>query len=116
MAVVNVKIGSRNYTLSCADGEESHIQYLAKKVDKRVNEISQAVGATTSESVILAMTTLMMQDEVDDIQEKLDNSGVAEQNPTMELVSQEDQDKAVREAIDAISEYVEAIADRVEKS
>ena len=109
MAVVTIEIGNRNYTLSCADGEEANIRDLAQEVDKRVHEIATAVGTNSSESVILAMASLMMQDEINELK-----SGGAKLS-SGDTSGNVDNDNAVSEAIEAISEYVENIAERIEK-
>ena len=113
MAVVNIQIGNRTYTLSCADGEEQHIGELAKQVHVRVQDITDAVGPNTSDSVILAMTCLMIQDELNETES---NPKEADSDGESTPASAEDTDAAVSEAIEAISEYVETIAERIEKS
>jgi cell division protein ZapA len=111
MAVVTIEIGKRNYTLSCADGEEANIQELAQEVDKRVNEIATAVGSNTNDGVIMAMAALMMQDEINELKE-----GGATTSEGGGAAQPSDNDNAVSDAIEAISEYVENIAERIEKN
>lgn len=111
MAVVNIQIGNRTYTLSCEDGEEKHILALASKVHKRVEEISASVGTNINEGVVLAMASLMMQDEINEFASATKNPQATSSNSSEAANS----DEAVSEAIEAIADYVETIAERIEK-
>ena len=43
MAVVNVMVNGRAYTIACDDGEEEHLRDLAGHVDARVRELLSAM-------------------------------------------------------------------------
>jgi len=71
MAQVNVLVNGRAYTVACAEGEEGHVQELARAFDKRVQELSASIGQV-GESRLLLMAGLLVADELSDIQAKLD--------------------------------------------
>ncbi|HUC62484.1 MAG TPA: cell division protein ZapA, partial [Alphaproteobacteria bacterium] len=44
MAQVTVTINNRGYQIACDDGQEQHLVKLAGYVDKRVGELTAAMG------------------------------------------------------------------------
>lgn len=114
MPVIDINLGHRNYKLSCGVGEEERVRGLASEVNNYVHQVQKSVSEHTSDAVVLAMVTLMLQDEIEDLRKKLSsNSGQATSESSGESVV-EKTDQAVAEAIDAISDYVESIASRIE--
>jgi cell division protein ZapA len=63
MAQVNVTVNGRQYSVGCNDGEEDHIAYLAEYVDKRVGELSQALGQV-GEARLMLMAALLVADDL----------------------------------------------------
>jgi cell division protein ZapA len=80
MAVVNVMVNGRAYTIACDDGEEDHLRELASHVDGRVKELLSSVGQV-GDSRLLLMAALLTTDDMLDAQNKLaelqKQSGVA---------------------------------------
>ncbi len=105
MAIVNIQIGKRDFQLACDEGQEGHLQALAKQVSARVQQLSESVQ-TSNDTLLLVMSALMMQDEL--------NEGGTSSQPNPAAV-QEEADAIVVEALNTISEYVEAVAEKVEK-
>lgn len=70
MAVVNVMINTRAYTIACDDGEEDHLRDLASHVDGRVKELLSSVGQV-GDSRLLLMAALLITDDMLDAQHKL---------------------------------------------
>ncbi len=66
MAQVIVEIGGRNYPLSCRDGEEAHLQTLARDIAARAEKLTAGLGAM-SEARLLLMAALMIADELHDV-------------------------------------------------
>lgn len=60
MSNVSLPIGGRNFAVSCADGEESHIEMLGRMIDERARKI----GGQQSETRMLLFAALMMADEL----------------------------------------------------
>lgn len=67
MSNITVSIGGRNFTLACADGEETHVAKLGQLIDEKVNAAG-AVGQ--SESRMLLFASLMLADEVHELQSR----------------------------------------------
>lgn len=114
MPVVDVTIGKRAYQLACDAGQEEHLQHLASGVDGRLQELSGLLEEGSSDALLLVMASLMLQDELNEVKEKIVNGDAGVALRDAETQAQE-VDIAVCDAIDAISEYVENIADRLEK-
>lgn len=101
MPVVDIAIGKRSFQLVCGEGQESHLQSLAAEVSEKVHLLSESMG-NTSDTLLLVMTSLMLQDELNERRENSDSGNNA--------------DETVSEAIKAIAEYVETVAERLEKA
>lgn len=65
MPLVNILIHGRAYTLACDEGEEAHVRELGEFLDKRVRELSGAVGQT-GDARLLLMAGLLVADELND--------------------------------------------------
>jgi cell division protein ZapA len=63
MAQVVVEVNGRPYTMQCPDGEEAHLQELAKLLDGEVALIRQNVGAV-GDIRLLVMSGLMVADRL----------------------------------------------------
>ncbi len=62
MSNVNLTIAGRSTAVSCAAGEESHIEMLGRMIDERARRI----GGAQSESRTLLFAALMLADELHD--------------------------------------------------
>ena len=65
MGQVNVTVNQRSYTVACGDGEEQHLIELAKYLDKRVGELTEAVGQV-GDARLLLMAGLLICDDLSD--------------------------------------------------
>ena len=72
MAQITVRINNREYEIACDDGQESHITQLAEFVDKRVNQLIDAVGQV-GDARLLVMANLLVADELSEVCTELDN-------------------------------------------
>ena len=61
MALVNVTVNDRSYTIACDEGEEDRLQELAAYVDSRVKELIETVGQA-GEQRLLLMAALLIAD------------------------------------------------------
>jgi len=71
MAVVNVMVNNRAYTIACDDGEEDHLRELAGHVDHKVKELLSSVGQVGDNRLIL-MAALLITDDLFDAKRKLE--------------------------------------------
>ena len=71
MAQVTVIINNRRYDIACDDGEEAHLTDLAQYLDKRVNELTRAVGQI-GDARLLVMASLLVADELSEANTELE--------------------------------------------
>ncbi len=70
MAQVNVEVNGRPYAVGCEDGQEPHLQELAKLFDQQVRQISQDMGQLGDTRLFL-MGGLLLADELLDARNRL---------------------------------------------
>jgi len=113
MPNVEFNIGNKTYNINCDAGEEAHIGELAKSVDVRFNAITKTFGSA-SDSLIMAITALMMEDEIKNLKENGSN------NKNTSSKSSEEQAQEINRTIintlEPITKYIENLAKKVENS
>ena len=65
MAQLTVKINGYAYTVACEDGQEAHLQQMARQVEQRIESI-KALGGSSGEGRVLVLAALLMADELHD--------------------------------------------------
>ena len=70
MAQVTVTIAGKIFRMACGDGEEAHLEGLAKKVDDKVSELRQAFGEIGDQRLTM-MASIAIADEANDAQQKI---------------------------------------------
>ena len=65
MAQLTVKINGYAYNVGCEDGQEAHLQEMARQVERRIENI-KALGGQSGESRLLLLAALLMADELHD--------------------------------------------------
>jgi cell division protein ZapA len=70
MAQINVEVNGRPYAVGCEDGQEAHLQELAKLFDRQVREVSQDMGQLGDTRLFL-MGALLLADELYDAKGRL---------------------------------------------
>jgi len=63
MATVNATIAGRQFRLSCEDGQEEHLQVLARGIDSRIIELRRKFGEI-GDTRLTVMAALMVADEL----------------------------------------------------
>jgi cell division protein ZapA len=104
MAQINVDVNGRPYAVGCEDGQEPHLQDLAKMFDHQVRQVSQDMGQLGDTRLFL-MGALMLADELYDAKSRL----AALQVEVNRL--QTDRSRIEGRAVSAL----EAAANRIEK-
>ena len=61
MSNLTLKIGGRDYTVACADGEEAHVSALGRLIDDKVQQMG---NAAQSEPRQLLFAALLLADEL----------------------------------------------------
>ena len=62
MGAVNVSVNGHGYVVGCDDGQEPHVEALAREFDAKVREVSAQVGKVTELRLFL-MAALVLADE-----------------------------------------------------
>ena len=70
MAQINIDVNGRPYAVGCEDGQEAHLQELAKLFDHQVRQVSQDMGQLGDTRLFL-MGALMLADELYDAKSRL---------------------------------------------
>lgn len=117
MALVRIRINSREYDVACDDGQEDQLRALAGEVDGRVKALVRSMGANPGESMALALTALTMADEV--IENKRETRKIAAEVQRLAALVNEDkkleQEGRMYEIENAMAVTLEEIAMRIEK-
>lgn len=70
MAQINIEVNGRPYAVGCEDGQEHHLQELAKLFDHQVRQVSQDMGQLGDTRLFL-MGALLLADELLDAKNRL---------------------------------------------
>ncbi|KKB96328.1 Cell division protein ZapA [Candidatus Arcanobacter lacustris] len=110
MAIVNVSIRNCSYQIACNDGEEENLKNLASSLSDRVDRLSMSY-AKANDSLLLVIAALTIENDLEELKKK------RHQLPLYDKKEQEKKtvaaDNSVSEALDAISEYVENLARKI---
>ena len=72
MANVSVKFNSKDYLLSCDDGQEESLKKLTRFLDKKYSELKDKLG-NIGENKLLLITTIQLIDEYFDLKQKIND-------------------------------------------
>jgi len=70
MAQVNATIAGRQFRLACEDGQEDHLQLLAKDMDERIGKLREKFGEI-GDTRLTVMAALMVADELSETTRRL---------------------------------------------
>jgi cell division protein ZapA len=70
MAQVNATIAGRQFRLACEDGQEEHLQALAKDIDQRVIDLRAKFGEI-GDTRLTVMAALMVADDLADAHNRI---------------------------------------------
>ena len=70
MPQVTVTIAGKVYRMACGDGEERHLESLAKLVDAKITDIHSSFGEIGDQRIIV-MASLMFADELADARRRI---------------------------------------------
>jgi cell division protein ZapA len=70
MPQVNVTIAGKAYRMACGDGEEPHLEALARSLDSKIQEMRQAFGEI-GDMRLHVMAALMVADEASELQRRV---------------------------------------------
>jgi cell division protein ZapA len=113
MGQVTVKVNGRDFTLSCADGQEPRIRRLAQYIDTRVGEFVKAIGQV-GEARLILLSALVIADELSDANEALAQLRGAEKPPDPAASGADEAAQAAASGIRDMAQRIESIAARFE--
>ncbi|HEY0223121.1 MAG TPA: cell division protein ZapA [Pseudolabrys sp.] len=70
MASINASIAGRQFRLACEDGQEEHLQALARELDERIEGLRKKFGEI-GDTRLTVMAGLMVSDELAEANRKL---------------------------------------------
>lgn len=70
MTQVNATIAGRQFRLACEDGQEEHLQALAKDIDQRIIDLRRKFGEI-GDTRLTVMAALMVADELAETVQKM---------------------------------------------
>ena len=70
MATISASIAGRQFRLACEDGQEEHLQSLARDLDQRIGELRKKFGEI-GDTRLTVMAALMVSDELADAARKI---------------------------------------------
>lgn len=120
MARVSISVNGHSYDIACGDGQERHILSLAQDLERRVAELVGTIaqgGEAAGEARLLAMTGLLMADELAEAREEIQALRASAQR-TMEAVPERlltDADDLAH-VLETMAEQIEGIAQKVERT
>jgi cell division protein ZapA len=110
MSIVNISIRNCSYQIACNDGEEEKLMNLATSLSDRVDKLSTN-HAKSNDSLLLVIAALTVENDLEELRKK------RYQLPLYDKKDQEKKtiaiDNSVAEALDAISDYVENLARKI---
>ena len=112
MAEVTLTVNDRSFNLACADGDEGRLQNLAAYVDERLQAIAES-GVVRRESDLMALTAIVLADELFDAQNAVSNDNPQSNEDFSEKLSEELQKQEAEYAkqVDKLTETVKKLAE-----
>ena len=110
MPQVNVTISGKAYRMACGEGEEPHLEGLARLYDDKIQEMRQAFGEI-GDMRLHVMAALMVADEASELQRR-----VAKLEADLALLQGDagSADRRLGEVEDRAAEALVAAAERIE--
>ena len=104
MAQVTVTIGGRVYRLACNEGEEPHLETLARAVDAKIDEIRGSFGEIGDQRLIV-MAALTIADELSETRRTIAAlEKQASERAEVDSAARRDADQQLEMAAEALGE------------
>ena len=119
MATVGVTIAGRTYRMACGEGEEGHLQELARHVDATLATLRKGFGEIGDNRLVI-MTAITVADELSEAKRKVAAlearlAGLEAATSDSEAM-RDDLAHEVAVALDGASERIERIAQRLNEA
>lgn len=111
MPQVVVTISGKTYRMACDDGQEAHLEALAARFDRTMNQLRDAFG-TIGDQRLTVMTGIMVMDELVDAEAKV--KALTEKAEAAEGAAETGNgEDETAEAVRRAAERIEALAGRL---
>ncbi len=111
MATVAVTIAGRVYRMACGEGEEAHLQSLARHVDATLADLRQGFGEIGDQRLVV-MTAITVADQLSEAKERI----LALEAELGSLRTTESEEASLRDALaQEVAQSLEAAAARIER-
>lgn len=106
MAQVTISINSREYAISCEDGQELRILQLSRLLDEKAKLLTD--GTTQiSESMLLAMVGLLLADELTELKK---SKNLPASSPKTDTAQMQKIDDELSETIKTLNQKLKTLA------
>jgi len=112
MAEVTLTVNDKSFNLACADGDQARLQKLAAYVDERLGAIADS-GVVRRESDLMALTAIVLADELFDTQNAISNDNPQSSEDFNEKLAEalNKQEAEYAEQVDKLTETVRQLAE-----
>lgn len=111
MARVDIELNSRNYNITCEDGQEARLREIAAFVDAKMGALAQGKMGM-SETQLLVLTALTMADQLFDLRSELAKARTGAATGGLDLGLEE----RYAAAVEALAKRVNAVASRLARA
>jgi cell division protein ZapA len=116
---VNVTINSRQYRIGCEDGQESHLEELAKDFDARIAELRERIGEV-GDARLTIMAALTVADDLSEMKKEIErlkeNMASLQDARTDSAKRAQAANAIVAAAFDSAAERLETIAKKLNQT
>jgi cell division protein ZapA len=109
MATVTVTVNGKPYVVGCEDGQETHVEALARQFDAQVREVGAQVGQV-GELRLFLMAALLGADELADQKSRL---AAAEEDLAHYRAGEAVAEAKAAQALEAAAQRIESLAEKV---
>jgi len=110
MGAVTVEVNGRAYPVGCEDGQERHVEQLARQFDDQVQEVAAQVGQV-GELRLFLMAALLTADELQEARQRLARAEARLAQVDRQGVNAEGR---AAQALDAAAQRIEALIDQAD--
>ncbi len=123
MAIVAVRVNTKEYKIACDDGQEGHLQTLAQDLDERIGRLNYQMGGDPGEVMALLLSGLMMSDEANENAKETERLSsevrrltqmLSQNRPPMDAERMAEMERSMVDTLNQITSRIEKIADQVE--
>lgn len=113
MPKIQFTLASKHYEIVCGEGEQQRILSLADSLNQRINNLSKSFSSA-SDNMLIAVTALMMEDEIGSLKEEVASAKTVVQAPPLHA-NDDAIHHAIADAIEPIAETLETLASALEE-